>query len=151
MQAVEAMHLLIAECEANARHCHELMTNPNFADTVSDTEWREKVEQRDIALAVVAAMMNTALPVARFRCFVRLESGPESGREFTVCSVHIEDIVAALTPLSSIQRKVYIALWEQRPTGADMIEGYQGMTRAGGKPRLRLFLETLQKYRVLAN
>lgn len=154
MQAVEAMTLLIRECEGQAKTAHELMTNPDYSAETADPEWREAVEQRDVALAVVTAMLNTALPVARFRCFVRIESGKENGREYTICAVNIEDIVAGLYPLAKLARQVYVALWEQRADGADMLEGFQGWTMVPGQgKRLLSFLEGLRKYSVstLAN
>ena len=132
MQAVEALTRLI-----------------DIADAMADAEDAEKAEQDQLAISICQAMLNTALPVARFRCFVQVESGKHLGREYTLCGVKIEDIVAGLTPLSRAGTKVYVTLWEQRATGADMIEGYQGMsTRKPGSTNNPFigFLKSLSKY-----
>lgn len=144
MQPVEAILHLITATDNRVQHARELIENPDF-DT-SDPEWQAGIEKLELAVSVASAMLNTALPVARFRCFVKIESGPEENREFTISSPHIEDIVAALAPWCAIVRKVYVTLWEQRATGADMVEAYQGMTRSRGKKHLQVFLNQLQKY-----
>lgn len=143
MQATEALTRLIALGDA-------MTAAPLEGTERTRPRTEEEQEQDTLAISVCQAMLNTALPVARFRCFVQLESGKEKGREFTICAVHIEDVVAGLYPLSMMARQVYITLWEQRATGADMIEGYQGWTRAAGKPKMKLFLDSLKKYSVSA-
>lgn len=145
MQAVEALTLLISMGDQSLKLNASLDgDNPQLS---------EYEKQLQLAVSVCQAMLNTALPVARFRCFVQIESGREKGREYTICGVNIEDIVTALYPLSLLQRNVYVSLWEQRATGADMIEGYQGPTRGVSKPQFRMFLDSLRKYSVstLAN
>jgi hypothetical protein len=145
MQAVEALNRLIAVADQYA---------PKVFSDQSSPEDRQEGEQNLLAISVAQAMLNTALPVARWRCFVQYESGKEEGREFTICAVNIEDIVAALYPLSTMVRKVYITLWEQRPTGADMVQGFQGWTHTPAKKKaLRQFLDSLRQYSVssLAN
>lgn len=141
MQPVEALTLLIAAGDANWKFT-------SMSDTDSPRELTEYEQQLQLAVTVCQAMLNTALPVARFRCFVRMESGKETGREFTICSANIEDIAVALYPMSLMSRFVYIALWEQRSDGASMLEGYQGNTRPGSihKNSLRKFIDGLRKY-----
>lgn len=137
MQAVEGLTRLIAIAD---------QTYKDLGDPQDEAE-RKEFENDQVAISIAQAMLNTALPVARFRVFVRIESGRETGREFTICAVNIEDIVAALYPLSTMVRQVYISLWEQRQTGADMLEGFQGWTHSPGqKKALRLFLDGLKKY-----
>lgn len=140
MTPVEAMTILIGLGDG------ALKLNSTFGTDAP--ELSESEERLQLAVSVAQAILNTAVPVARFRCFVKIESGREEGREFTICSPNIEDIVAALYPLSTLARKVYVTLWEQRPTGADMIEAYQGWTRARGEKRMHVFLNQLQKYAV---
>lgn len=135
MQAVEAMTRLIAIAD-------------RFKATMGDAQSEEEqhqYEQAEVAAAVAQAMLNTALPVARWRCFVKFESGKEKGREFTLCAVNIEDIVVALYAHVHIARQVYVTLWEQRPTGADMVTGYQGNTR-DYKKSYRKFIDALREY-----
>jgi hypothetical protein len=139
MQATEALTHLIALGDA--------MTAAPVEGTERVRPRTEEEQERDtLAISVCQAMLNTALPVARFRLFVRIENGKDDGREFTVCGVKIEDIIAAMTPYQNSARKLYVTLWEQRATGADMLEGFQGWTRVAGKPSLKLYLEGLKKY-----
>jgi hypothetical protein len=118
------------------------MTYKNLGEA-QDEEERKEFEQDQLAISICQAMLNTALPVARFRCFVRIESGRDDGREYTICSTNIEDVIAALYPLHSFSRSIYVSLWEQRSTGADMLEAYQGKTN---KQFSHFFLENLKKY-----
>lgn len=116
MQPVEAITRLLA-----------IADNRHDGRSVDPDDENEKLDE--LAVGIIQAMLNTALPVARFRLFVRMESGPNDGCEFTVCATKIEEIVAAVMPLTLRPVKVYVSLWEQRPTGADMLAGYQGMSR----------------------
>lgn len=125
MQPVEAITRLIALADG--------MTAPPDGPTRNVLHTEEEQQQNELAINVVQAMLNTALPVARFRCFVKIDSGSEEGLEFTVCAVKIEEIACALRPLTKATRKVYVNLWEQRATGADMLAGYQGWTRNIGR------------------
>jgi len=140
MQAVEAMTVLIALGDAALKL--------NSTHGTEATEYSDAEKQLQLAVSVAQAMLNTALPVARFRVFVKIESGKEEGREFTVCSDKIEDIVAALYPLSKLARKVYITLWEQRATGADMVEAFQDWTRSSITRKMTHWLDSLKKYAV---
>lgn len=126
MQPVEAITRVLALADV-----HQQSDRKDQEEGLSsmDPESRSLFEQDELAISVVQAMLNTALPVARFRCFVKIDSGIEEGLEFTVCAVKIEEIVCALRPLTRATRKVYVNLWEQRATGADMLAGYQGWTR----------------------
>lgn len=144
MQPVEALQRLIVLGDV------ELKQNSTYGTDQPDLSPNK--EDLSTAVAVCQAMLNTALPVARFRCFVRFESGKENGREFTICSANIEDIVTALYPLTLMSRFIYVALWEQRADGASMLEGYQGNSRPGNihKNSLRKFLDSLRKYAMTA-
>lgn len=138
MQAVEALTRLIAIADRRG-----IDSDKELAERLKDSDEAAKDQ---LASSIAQAMLNTALPVARFRCFVQIESGKRKGREFTICAVNIEDIIAALGPLSTTATKVYINLWEQRATGADMLEGYQGWTRTATDKKMQMFLKSLEKY-----
>lgn len=145
MQAVEALTLLIA--------LGDQTLSLNSTVGTDNPELSENEETLKTAISIAQAMLNTALPVARFRCFIKIESGFQLGREYTICSPIIEDIVAALYPLSLLRVDVYITLWEQRSTGADMLEGFQGRARSVSRPGLDAYLDRLRKYSIghLAN
>lgn len=137
MQATEALTILIHHADQRIKHVQSLEQKPKD---------EEEYKSFETAASICQAMLNTALPVARFRLFVRIENGKDDGREFTVCGVNIEDIIAAMVPYQNSARKLYVTLWEQRATGADMLEGFQGWTKVAGKPSLKLYLEGLRKY-----
>lgn len=137
MQGAEALTRLIAI--ADRRPVGEPMS----------PEDQQEFENDQVAISIAQAILNTMLPVARFRCFVRIESGREEGSEYTLCAVKIEEIIAGLFPLSQMSRKLYINLWEQRPTGADMLKAFQGSTAAGrGRSQFRKFLDELKQYSI---
>jgi len=147
MQPVEAMSILIAIGDLASKSMGAAVP-----EAVDDPQTLSQ-QRLDVAIAVAQAMLNTALPVARFRLFVQIETGRDKGREYTVCSPTIEDIIAALYPVGRIARRIYVTLWEQRPEGADMIEGFQGSTATAAGKQFKLYLEGLKKYSVagLAN
>lgn len=126
MQAVEAMTRLIGLAD-------EMISVEGSIIPWDGTINYESLEELKVATAVCTAMLNTALPVARYRVFVRYDHSyprDEIGSEFTLCSTRMKDIRAALSPLQLMKKEVYITLFEQKDTGADMISGYQGQTRS---------------------
>lgn len=142
MQAVEGLTRLIAMADGKvAVKTQQALVEDTITLNEASEETRKELEQDQLAISICQAMLNTALPVARFRVFVKIESGREEGREYTICAVSIEDVVAALYPVSRMRRQVYITLWEQRPTGADMLEGYQGSA-----DKMRPYLQMMRKY-----
>lgn len=96
-------------------------------------EQRSGIEDVEVAISIVQAMLNTALPIARFRAFVQVDVGkPPKGPlrdEFTVCAPTIEGIIGGLLGLATYRADVHVTLWEQRATGADMLSGYQGPSK----------------------
>jgi len=134
MQPVEAINRLIAESDSRRNAFQE--KSPDSEEwTDGDKAW---IEELGVALAVCQAMLNTAIPVSRFRCFVEVdeEQPPRKGadpeeirQEFTVCGVTIGSVMGGLVGLQRLKTNVRITLWEQRSTGADMISGYQGATK----------------------
>lgn len=90
-------------------------------------------EQDSIALAICQAMLNTAIPVARFRAHVSIEAvHSKTSRlglcEFTISAINIDGIKASLITYMREDLTIHATLWEQRATGADMLSGYQGLT-----------------------
>jgi len=110
---------------------------------------REHCEKIEVAISVVNAMLNTALVVARFRCFVQVDSLSILGwrinrTEYTICSPNIEGVIVGLMTLDQKRCSVYLQLWEQRPLGAEMLSGYQGLSKTG---RYRSFVDSLKLFR----
>lgn len=95
----------------------------------------DPVQKEDIELAqaVITAMLNTALPVARFRCFVSVDIDSKKKspvrREFTVCAPDIAGIQGGIVGLQAYQTDVHVTLWEQRAGGAEMVSGFQGPSK----------------------
>lgn len=127
MQAAEAITLLIHEADC-------VLKADIYTD---DPDYREKIE---LSVAVSTAMLNSMIPVARYRVFVEVDPDqpkPKKGdkatiythSEFTLCATGILDIKNGLIGLTLAKTAVRVSLWEQRPTGADMISGYQGLTK----------------------
>lgn len=139
MQAVEAMQRLIAMSdELLGLHPSQRPENKNKEDS-------------EVAVAIIQAMLNTALPVARYRAFVEIDDKkPKRSayqetiaptHEFTVCAVDMEGILSGLIGVTSVPVNVKITVFEQRADGADMISGYQGQTKVQG---YRTFLRGLK-------
>lgn len=128
MQAIEALTFLIQQAD------EELSKN--------STRYNEHPEQSDherqleLAASVCQAMLNVALPVARFRCFVSVEEVTGKTKfglgEFTISATSIDGIKLGIAALQMEALKVHATLWEQRATGADMLNGYQGYTKTLG-------------------
>lgn len=146
MQPVEALTRIIAMADANTAARTEVSIPLAPQGEITEVQNNE-LEQDKLAVSIAQAMLNTAIPVARFRCFVKIESGKMEGREYTICAVNIEDIVTALYGLGRNNQAVYITLWEQRATGADMLDSFQGKTRMSGGQFDR-YLNELRRYTV---
>ncbi len=146
MLALEAMTTLVKVADdhmAITRNMAELQDM-----TPEQREWSENIE---VAISIVTAMLNTALPVARYRCFVAVD--PKSSKkslirdEFTICSATMAGIIAGLTSLDQYQTDVYTTLWEQRAEGAEMLSGYQGPSKV---KRYRSWLASLPTLEITA-
>jgi hypothetical protein len=140
--ALEAITMLIAEADdkiALTRKMSEL--------SEMSPEQRKHCENVEVAISVVTAMLNTALPIARFRAFVQVDGSTMHKRvvkdEFTVCSTTIDGIRSGLVGLREYRTNVHVTLWEQRSTGADMLSGYQGPTKI---TRYRSWLSSLDSF-----
>lgn len=125
MQAVEAMQRLITIADLS-------MIDVRGKEGLSEAE-QQALMDNETAIAIIQAMLNTALPVARFRCYVEIETALHKELregEFTVCAVDIKGIEAGLLFLARRPAIVKVHLFEQRQAGAEMIHGFEG--RSGG-------------------
>lgn len=138
MQAAEAITRLIAIADQQ---------NADLGPALDEQEASAR-EQDQLAVTIAQAMLNSMIPVARFRVFIRIESGTFDGAEYTVCCTDIVSVRAAVHALRSPARKIYIQLWEQRATGADMLLGFQGSTASfmKGKRSLDHWLDSLSQF-----
>jgi len=111
----------------------------------------DEMDRKEIAVSICQAMLNTAIPVARYRAFVQVDdvqpkrTAHQAGRavehEFTVCSVDMDGIMSGLIGVTAVPTNVRVTIWEQRADGADMISGYQGQTKT---MKYRQFLQALK-------
>lgn len=144
MQAAEALQRLI-----------DLADRYNqLREDLCPDDMREKLkgglEDNETAILISQAMLNSMIPVARYRAFVevdedqpkrtKLQQEMSSRGEFTICSVNIRGIMGGLMGISAVPTNVKITLWEQRATGADMISGFQGKSNS---KQYRLWVESL--------
>lgn len=147
MQAVEALTRLITLADIHQMSDREdIAANSSFMDAESI----EKFNDDETAIAICQAMLNTAIPVARYRAFIEVEAQqPKRSKfqesvavqnEFTICSVDMSGIISGLWGVTHIPTNCKITVWEQRQTGADMISGYQGQTKTSN---YRTFLKGL--------
>jgi len=127
MQPVEALTRLIQVTDLSIA---EAKSQINMEDSIVASE----IEQNEVAVAIGQAMLNTAIPVARFRAHVTIDNiGPSSKLglgDFTVCGVSIPAIKNGLIGLSHEGVEVHVSLWEQKASGADMLSGYQGHSKS---------------------
>lgn len=140
MQATEALTRLIKVTDLAIL---EAKNQINMEDSILASE----VEQNEVAVAVGQAMLNTALPVARFRAHVTIDKiGPSSKLglgDFTVCGTSISSIKNGLIGLSHEGVEVHVSLWEQKAAGADMLSGYQGHSKS---KNYRLWLAAIDDF-----
>ena len=140
MQPVEALTRLIQVTDLSIA---EAKSQINMEDSLVASE----IEQNEVAVAIGQAMLNTALPVARFRAHVTIDKiGPSSKLglgDFTVCGVSIPSIKNGLIGLSHEGVEVHVSLWEQKATGADMLSGYQGHSKSRN---FRLWLADIDSF-----
>lgn len=111
----------------------------------------DEMDRKEVAVSICQAMLNTAIPVARYRAFVEIDdyqpkrTATQRDRavlhEFTVCAVDMDGILSGLVGVTSLPTNVRLTIWEQRPDGADMISGYQGQTKT---MKYRQFLQGLK-------
>lgn len=118
MQATEALQLILEAANKRAL----------VAPTVEE---RDRLAE---AYQLCNSFQNTAVPLARFRCFVTIEEVDKKSKlgvgDFVVTATSIPGIKNGLVGLSMEKVSVYIQLWEHVEGGKfDMHCGYQGMTK----------------------
>lgn len=144
MQSVEAMTRLIGLADELIKEDGVLILGDKFVED-DQGDLISAMDEIKVAAAVANAMLNTALPVAKYRVFVRYDRcfpKEDIGLEFTICAVQMKAIRAALAPLDLTSREVYITVFEQRATGAEMVSGYQGPTHTLNK-KFKKWLDSL--------
>lgn len=130
MNALEAMQRLVSLAD-------------KFRHAVGYRGELEEDQLDETAVAVIQRMLNTALPVTRYRVFVELDQVQPRAKltgvkqspvteEFIVSGVTIRAVLGGLIGLHEAPLDVRVTLWEQRATGAEMISGYQGRTKTKG-------------------
>lgn len=130
MNAPEALTRLIEFAALRMRAARELVDNPDF-DT-HDPKWQADIENTEVAISICTAMLNTILPIVRFRCYIEnsLRGSPPKKLEYTVCAVRMEDILSALKPLGKSNGTIRVSVFEQFPGKAEMISGYGGYAKS---------------------
>jgi hypothetical protein len=142
MHPAEALTLLIKQADNWVSLTKS--TEQIVQRTPEETNWLEELE---IAISIGQAMLNTAIPVVRFRCFVQVD--PISKKktpvrdEFVITATNVAALRSGLVALRHYKVDVHVTLWEQRAQGADMLSGYQGPTKS---ERYESWLESLSMY-----
>lgn len=140
MQPVEALTRLIAAADRDINRV--LIDEVEVGGDIPEDTQRDQT-----AIAIGQAMLNTTIPVARFRAHVTIDKiGPSSKMglgDFTVCGVSIPCIKNGLIGLSHEANEVHVTLWEQKATGADMLSGYQGHSKS---KNFRLWLAAIDDF-----
>ena len=141
MQPVEALTRVIALADKELGRVDSIL-GPVDAEEINEEDYPDQV-----AVAICNTMLNTALPVARFRAHVTVEDCKTGSRvglgDFTISATSIDAIKNGMVGLTMEKVTVYASLWEQRATGADMLSGYQGETKTLG---FRNWLREIDQY-----
>lgn len=123
MRAAEALETLIAAAD------HYIKEEGGPADPA----FKERLE---VATAICQAMLNTAIPVARFRLHIDTRNTDAKSRigdvDFTVSATSIPSLKHTLKPFIKEDAQIHCTLWNQYPDRAEMLTGYQGATMHQG-------------------
>lgn len=146
MQALEALTRLLSIADI-----HLGTERARRAELEEGGPELDEMDRKELAVSICQAMLNTAIPVARYRAFVEIDDyQPKRTRvqedravlhQFTVCAVDMDGILSGLIGVTSLPTNVRLTIWEQRADGADMISGYQGQTKT---MKYRQFLQGLK-------
>ena len=146
MQATEALTRLIAAAEARL--------NLNESRNTERVEQSDHEQQLELATAICQAMLNTAIPVARFRALIELQADQPrrskwedfiaAKQEFTISAVNMKGILGGLGAITNVPTGIRLSIWEQRQTGVDMVSGYEGQTKTAGYRQFLLGLAELE-------
>lgn len=134
MQPTEAMQYLLSLSDRFIK----IGQAADETDTPIKADFSVNREELQLATAVITAMLNTAMPIARYRAFVEVTETFKKTKsdlsvlegEFTICAVDMTSLKSGLAALYASDVLVRVVIFEQRPDGADMVEGFQGMTRS---------------------
>lgn len=146
MQALEALTRLLSIADI-----HLVTERARRAELEEGGPELDEMDRKEVAVSICQAMLNTAIPVARYRAFVEVDDvQPKRTKvqaeravrhEFTVCAVDMDGILSGLIGVTTVPTNVRLTIWEQRADGADMISGYQGQTKT---MKYRQFLQGLK-------
>lgn len=141
MQAAEAITVLMGI--ADQRH-----QSVKAGVTILD---QPELENEQLALAIADAMLNTMLPVGRFRAFVEIATDFKADKkhpvanvtdEFTISSVTMSGIRSGIAGVAINDMDVRIVIYEQTVDGAEMVSGFQGFTKS---QKFRSWLRSLDQ------
>lgn len=100
----------------------------------------EEMDRKELAVSIVQAMLNTAIPVARYRASVELDEVQPKRKEFqqemsaryeyTISAINMSGIISGLCGVTYVPTNVRITVWEQHPGKVEMVTGYQGPTKS---------------------
>lgn len=108
----------------------------------------EDCEDDKAAIAICQAMVNTAIPIARFRIHAEVRNpNPKKTKtglcDFTVSGTTIQSVKAGILALKDEEAQGYVTLWEQHADTAEMLSGYQGTLKS---QKFRLWLQQIEYY-----
>lgn len=136
MNAAEAITRLL-------EHSDNFSRSPSYRREYTEQEQ----EDLQLATAVVTAMLNTMLPIARFRAFVEVERSAKKTHpvsrvtdEFTICAVSMKGIRSGIAGVSVSEMEARITIFEQTSSGATMVSGFQGSSKS---QRYRMWYNSL--------
>lgn len=120
-----------------------------FADSGEyDLLTDEAREELKLATAVVTAILNTMMPITRYRAFVEIEEVAKKRHavgnvtaEFTVCAVSMAGIKSGLSGVSVNDMEIRAMVFEQTKDGATLVSGFQGFTKS---QKYRSWFNTLE-------
>jgi hypothetical protein len=148
MQVKEALTRVIDI--ADRRQARDRATIEGADTSTLNQEWLMQFEANEVAISICQAMLNTAMPIAKYRAFIEIETDQPkrtkyqdsvaAKHEWLIASVNIEGILSGLMSVTHVNTNVRVSLFEQRATGADMLTAYQGESKSAS---YRAFLKSL--------
>lgn len=127
MQAAEAMTLLIQMADERHRDAQQGRLLIEEKD----------LEREKLAVAVSTAMLNSMIPVARYRAFVEVQLRARKSHpvgsvtsEFTVSATTMDGIKSGIAGVAINDMEIRIIIFEQTASGANMVSGFEGPTKS---------------------
>lgn len=102
-----------------------------------------------VAISITNAILNAALPIAKYRCFVEIDKDQDKAvrklvkTEFTVCGASMSAIKSGIASLLIEPINARVMIFVQLPHNSDMITAYQGKTKS---KQYRDWLIEIDKY-----